>query len=319
MSFGPHQQTVGQHGEQPEDYSAASRRSLWTAFALISGYMLVEVIGGLLTNSMALLADAGHMVTDALAIGLALLAISVAARPASAKRTFGFQRAEILAALLNALSLWLVAGWIFVEAYRRFQEPPEVRGALMLSVGIVGLLINIAAALVLKRWAKGSLNVEGAFVHILGDLLGSVAVVTGGLLIIAFGWFVVDPIFGVIIGLIILFSSSRLLWKVVRVLMEGTPARLDLQHLCQVVERVEGVIDVHDIHAWSLSAGSEVLSAHVTADMGMVDDRDHLLLRLREIASKEFGISHVTIQLEDAEHGCEEAHHIAHPEPRGLS
>ena len=172
--------TQHQNGGHSHDFRAASRKSLWITLALTAGYALTEIVGCLFANSLSLLADAGHMVTDALAIGLALLAIWVASRPPSTRRTFGYHRTEVLAALLNALSLWLIAGWIFFEAYQRFQEAPEVRGMLMLSIGFVGLLVNIAAALVLKRSAKESLNVEGAFLHVWGDLLGSIGVVGAG-------------------------------------------------------------------------------------------------------------------------------------------
>lgn len=308
------QQQHGMQGVHGHDFRAASRRSLWITLGLVSSYMLVEIIGGLLANSLALLADAVHMVTDAAAIGLALFAIWIAARLASSRRTFGFYRTEVLAAMLNALSLWLVAAWIFIEAYRRFQDPPEVQGVLMLSVGAVGLLVNLGAAWVLKHSAGDSLNVEGAFLHVLGDLLGSIGVVAGGFIIITLGWLIVDPIFGVIIGILILATSSRLLWKVVHVLMEGTPSRLELDLLCRRFERVQAVTGVHDIHAWSVTTGYEVLSAHVTVDMTAMGNREHLLQDLREIASREFGIGHVTIQLEDSQEGCEEAHHIDHPE-----
>lgn len=289
-----------------------SHRSLWIVLALISSYMLAEVIGGLIANSLALLADAGHMVTDATAIGLALLAIWVAARPASFRRTFGFHRAEIIAALLNALSLYLIAIWIFVEAYRRFLDPPDVQGPLMLTIGFIGLLINLVAAWILHRSSRDSLNVEAAFMHVLGDLLGSIGVVGAGLLIITLGWNVADPLFGVIIGTLIVFSSGRLTWRVLHVLMEGTPSHVDLQRLCQRLEQVDGVTGVHDIHAWSITSGYEVLSAHVTADMGAWDTPDRMLQHLREISAREFGISHVTIQLENSQEGCEEDHHVSH-------
>ena len=310
------------HGDtRLPDSRAASRKSLWTALALIISYLVVEIIGGLIANSLALLADAGHMATDAAAISLALLAMWVAARPASLRRTFGFQRTETLAALFSTLSLWLIATWVFVQAYQRFEDPGEVQGGLTLSVGLVGLLVNIAAAWVLRGAARESLNVEGAFLHILGDLLGSVAVVGSGLLIVAFGWSIADPIFGVIIGVLILLSSGRLLWKVLHVLMEGTPSRLDLQRLCGRLEQVEGVTGVHDIHAWSITTGYEVLSAHVTANPATKGNSVDLLQHLRDIASEEFGISHVTIQLENSPQHCEEDHHITHPcgpsEPSG--
>lgn len=294
------------------DLHGASRRSLWIALALITSYMLLEVSGGLIASSLALLADAGHMITDAAAIGLALLAMWMAERPVSFKRTFGFHRTEILAALLNALSLWLIAAWIFFEAYQRFLNPPQVQGILVVSVGFIGLLVNLAAAWVLHPSAKGSLNMEGAFLHVLGDLLGSIAVVTGGLLIITLRWYIVDPIFGVVIGVIILFSSGCLLWKVLHVLMEGTPASLDLRRLCRRLEQVQGVTGVHDIHAWSITSGYEVLSAHVTTDLTAREKPDDMLQRLRTIAVREFGIAHVTIQLENSPEGCRENHHVEH-------
>lgn len=292
---------------------AASRRNLTIALGLTVGYMVVELVGGFLANSLSLLADAGHMITDAGAIGLALLAMWIAGRPASIERTFGLHRTEVLAALANALALWLIAGLIFFESYRRFLDVPAVDGLLMLVVGGVGLLVNLAAAAVLRPSAKESLNVEGAFLHVVSDVLGSIAVIGAGLLILTTGWVLADPIFGAVIGLLIVISSARLLWKVLHVLMEGTPAHLDLHGLCQRLERLDGITGVHDIHAWSITTGYDALSAHVTADAAALNNPGQVLERLRNIASQEFGISHVTIQLEDSEDGCVEAHHIAHP------
>ena len=292
---------------------AASRRNLTIALGLTVGYMVVELVGGFLANSLSLLADAGHMITDAGAIGLALLAMWIAGRPASIERTFGLHRTEVLAALANALALWLIAGLIFFESYRRFLDVPAVDGRLMLVVGGVGLLVNLAAAAVLRPSAKESLNVEGAFLHVVSDVLGSIAVIGAGLLILTTGWVLADPIFGAVIGLLIVISSARLLWKVLHVLMEGTPAHLDLHGLCQRLERLDGITGVHDIHAWSITTGYDALSAHVTADAAALNNPGQVLERLRNIASQEFGISHVTIQLEDSEDGCVDAHHIAHP------
>ena len=294
-------------------HRTASKRSLSISLALITIYMLVEVVGGLISGSLALLADAGHMLTDSAAIGLALLAIWVSGRPASIEQTFGFHRTEILAAMLNALSLWLIVSLIFFEASRRFDDANDVDGGLMLVVGAVGLVVNLAAAWALHRSAGESLNVEGAFLHVIADLLGSVAVVTAGILVMGFGWNIADPIFGIVIGVLILASSLRLLWKVVHVLMEGTPAHLDLHLLCQKMEELEGVTGVHDIHAWSITTGYDALSAHVTADVAVMENPNLVLQRLRDIASSEFGIAHVTIQLEDSMDGCFEDHHIEHP------
>ena len=292
---------------------AASLRNLTIALGLTVGYTVVELAGGVLANSLSLLADAGHMITDAGAIGLALLAMWIAGRPASIERTFGLHRTEVLAALANALALWLIAGWIFFEAYRRFLDGPAVDGRLMLIVGGVGLVVNVAAAAVLRPSAKESLNVEGAFLHVVSDVLGSIAVIGAGLLILTTGWAMADPIFGAVIGLLIVISSARLLWKVLHVLMEGTPAHLDLHGLCQRLEKLDGITGVHDIHAWSITTGYDALSAHVTADAAALNNPGQVLERLRNIASQEFGISHVTIQLEASEDGCVEDHHIAHP------
>ncbi len=295
------------------DHRSASRRSLRISLALIMAYMVVEVVGGLVSGSLALLADAGHMLTDGAAISLALLAIWVSGRPASIEQTFGFHRTEILAALLNALSLWFISALIFFEASRRFDDTLDVDGGIMLAVGAVGLLVNLAAAWVLHRSSGESLNVEGAFLHVIADLLGSVAVVAGGILVLVFEWDIADPIFGIVIGVLILASSLRLLWKVVHVLMEGTPSHLDLHRLCQRLEELEGVTGVHDIHAWSITTGYDALSAHVTADPTVMQDPNPVLQALRDIASSEFGIGHVTIQLEDSMEGCVEDHHIEHP------
>ena len=307
------QQSIPSPSGHAHDHRSASRRSLSIALALIMVYMVVEVVGGLVSGSLALLADAGHMLTDGAAIGLALLAIWVSGRPASIEQTFGFHRTEILAAMLNALSLWLISALIFFEASRRFNDDLQVDGGLMLGVGAVGLLVNLAAAWALHRSSGESLNVEGAFLHVVADLLGSVAVVAGGILVLAFEWNIADPIFGIVIGVLILASSLRLLWKVVHVLMEGTPSHLDLHHLCQRLEELEGVTGVHDIHAWTITTGYDALSAHVTADPTVMQDPNPVLQALRDIASSEFGIGHVTIQLEDSKDGCVEDHHIEHP------
>lgn len=313
------QQSIPSPSGHAHDHRSASRRSLSIALALIMVYMVVEVVGGLISGSLALLADAGHMLTDGAAIGLALLAIWVSGRPASIEQTFGFHRTEILAAMLNALSLWLISALIFFEASRRFNDDLQVDGGLMLGVGAVGLLVNLAAAWALHRSSGESLNVEGAFLHVVADLLGSVAVVAGGILVLAFEWNIADPIFGIVIGVLILASSLRLLWKVVHVLMEGTPSHLDLHHLCQRLEELEGVTGVHDIHAWTITTGYDALSAHVTADPTVMQDPNPVLQALRDIASSEFGIGHVTIQLEDSKDGCVEDHHIEHPAVHDLS
>ena len=279
---------------------------------LIVGYMFAEVIGGILSGSLALLADAGHMLTDAASIALALVAMQFATRRATTERTFGFHRLEILAALANALTLWLIAGWVAFEAFHRFQEVPEVEGGLMLTVGVIGLFVNVGAAWILHSSAEHSVNVEGAFQHVMADLLGSVGVVISGILIWAFGWTLADPIISVGIGILILLSTWRLLAKVVHVLLEGTPEHIDVYKLCSKIEEVEGVTLIHDVHVWTIAPSYEALTAHILIDPDYQGDLDALRHRLREIASHDFGIGHITLQLEKSKKGCTEDHHVDH-------
>ena len=304
----------GRHGAGGHDHSRAlrgkSRRSLVTALVLITGYMGAEVVGGILSGSLALLADAGHMLTDAASIGLALLAMHFAERPPSARRTFGYRRIEILAALLNALTLWLIAAWVIVEAWHRFRDVPDVDGGLMLSIGAVGLGVNVLAAWILRRSAEDSVNVEGAFRHVMADLLGSVGVVVSGVLVWAFGWTLADPILSVVIGVLILLSTWRLLAKVVHVLLEGAPDHVDVPLLCRELQAVEGVVEVHDMHVWTISEGYDALAAHVVADPDYPGSGlEPVLRRLRAVASRDFGIQHVTIQVEQSLDDCNEHHH----------
>ncbi len=277
--------------------------------------MLVEIVGGLVSGSLALLADAAHMFTDAGAIALALFAMWMSTRPASVERTFGYHRTEILAALANALSLWLIAGWIFFEAYHRFSEPPEVQGPLMLIVGGIGLLVNIAVVFILHRSAEHSINVEAAFWHVVADLMGSVGVIVSGVLVTVFGWWIADPILSVLIGLLILASSWSLVQKVFQVLLQATPDRLDMYEVCSRLESTPGVTLIHDVHAWTVTSGYEVLTAHVLLDPALPGDQvDSVLRRLRRIASEDFEIRHITLQVEQSVDGCTEDHHVGHLE-----
>lgn len=290
-----------------------SRRSLTFALVLIAGYMVAEIVGGILSGSLALLADAGHMATDAAAIGLALLAMWIAERAASAERTFGFYRTEILAALLNAVALWLIVAWICFEAYHRFfQEETHVDGWPVLWVGLGGLVVNIAAAFILHRSSEHSLNAEGAFQHVMADLLGSVGVVISSVLIITMGWQVADPIISIVIGLLILVSSWGLMTSVVHVLLEGTPEHVDVYRLCSDLEDLPGVTIVHDVHVWTITSQSDAFTAHVLIDPTFDGDKDALLTDMKNIVHEEFGISHVTIQMEESVRGCDENHHVDH-------
>ena len=296
--------------DHSRELRSAGKRSLVIAFVLIAGFMVAEVIGGIMSGSLALLADAGHMLTDAAAIALALTAMHFAERPHSARRTFGYHRLEILAALVNALALWLIVAWVLFEAYDRFTSVTEVNGGMMLAIGLIGLVVNLIAAWVLRSSSDHNVNVEGAFLHVIADLLGSVGVVISGSLIWVFGWTLADPIVSVLIAGLILFSSWRLMKKVVHVLLEGTPEHIDVYELCRKLEAVEGVTLVHDIHVWTLSSGNEALTAHILIDPEYPHDPEDLRLRLRDIVYHDFGIGHITLQVEKSLESCSEDHHF---------
>lgn len=308
-----HEDHHGHAHDHSHDLRGLSRRSLSFALVLIAGYMVAEIVGGILSGSLALLADAGHMATDAAAIGLALLAMWIAERAASAERTFGFYRTEILAALLNAVALWLIVAWICFEAYHRFvQEGSHVDGWPVLYVGLGGLAVNIAAAFILHRSSEHSLNAEGAFQHVMADLLGSVGVVVSSILIITLGWHMADPIISIVIGLLILVSSWGLMTTVLHVLLEGTPEHIDVYKLCSDLEDLDGVTIVHDVHVWTITSQSDAFTAHVLIDPDFHGDKDSLLTSMKNIVHEEFGISHVTIQMEESVRGCDENHHVDH-------
>lgn len=304
------------HGTGGHDHShalrSAGKRSLVIAFVLIGSFIVVEVIGGILSGSLALLADAGHMLTDAASIGLALAAMHFADKPSSVRRTFGYHRLEILAALVNALALWLIVAWVLYEAYHRFTTVTEIDGVLMLGIGVIGLGVNLVAAWVLHDSSGQNVNVEGAFLHVIADLLGSIGVVISGILIWVFGWTLADPVASVVIAVLILASSWQLMKKVIHVLLEGTPEHIDVYQLCRQMEAVEGVTLVHDIHVWTLSAGNEALTAHVLIDPEYPGDVEDLRLRLRNIVYHDFGIGHITLQVEKSLEGCSEDHHFDH-------
>ncbi|MDE2771377.1 MAG: cation diffusion facilitator family transporter [Bacteroidota bacterium] len=297
-------------GGHTHDLRGASKRHLKYALFLITGYMFVEVVGGIISGSLALIADAGHMLTDAASIGLALVAMYYAERTATAKHTYGFQRFEILAALANALTLWLIVAVILYQAYQRLSSPPEIEGGLMLAVGFVGLLVNVGAAVILHKSIGHSVNVEGAYQHVIADLLGSVGVVISGILIWAFGWQLADLVVTVILSILILWGTWGLLKRVVHVLLEGVPKHVDVHEMCRAIEELPGVALIHDIHVWTLSPGSDALTAHILIDPDYGGKRDEMLRSLRKIIGDDYGIAHLTIQLETQLTGCTEDHHV---------
>ena len=278
--------------------------------------MVVEVIGGIFSGSLALLADVGHMLTDAASIALALVAVWIAGRPESIERTFGYQRTEVLAAAFNALSLWAIAGWIVWEAVERMFNHHEIHidGGLMLIVGGIGLAVNIAAAFVLHAGSKHSLNVDGAFKHVMADLMGSVGVVISGVIVIFTEWFLIDPILSIGIALLIVISSWRLVLRSVNVLLGGVPERLDLYALCAEIEDVPGVTLVHDVHAFTVTSNFDLLTAHVLVEPSYQGYEDEIQNQLRIIATDRHGLHHVTFQLCYSASICTENHHVGHLE-----
>jgi cobalt-zinc-cadmium efflux system protein len=276
-----------------------SERRVFVVMLLTGGFMLAEVAGGVLSGSLALLADAGHMLTDFAALALAWLAFRLTRRPADAQRSYGWYRFEVLAAFVNGLSLFVIAGFITFEALHRLSEPVPVSGGPMLVIAGLGLVVNAAAFWILHRGAGGeseNLNLRGAMVHVLGDLLGSVAAIAAAMVILWTGWYPIDPILSVLVVLLILRSA----WIVVResghILLEGTPTGIDAARIGAALRSVPGVTDVHHVHAWSLTGERKLLTLHAVVE----DDADHTatLSAIDRVLRERFGIDHATVQIE---------------------
>lgn len=282
----------------------AHRGRLAVVLGITLAVMVAEVIGAVVSGSFALLADAGHMLTDATGISLALAATWLATRPATTSRTFGWQRAEVLAALANGLILAVVAVTVLIEGFRRIAEPPEVEAPIMLGVAVVGLAANVTGIVLLRAGQKESLNVRGAYLEVLGDLLGSVAVIVAAVVLLATGFRQADGVASVVIGLLILPRAYSLLRQVVAVLIEGTPEEVDLTEVRRHIEEVPGVVGVHDLHAWTITSGVPVLSAHVRVQPEVFDEGAYhgVLDRLQDCATVHFDVEHSTFQIEPADH-----------------
>ncbi|UED73059.1 cation diffusion facilitator family transporter [Brevibacillus sp. DP1.3A] len=297
MSFHHHD-----HGDGHDHHhhgKGASKRALLISFLIITVFLVVETIGGFLTNSLALLSDAGHMLSDALALLLSLIAVHFAARPPSAKRTFGLKRFEILAALTNGVTLVLISLFIFWEGFQRMWNPPEVASGSMIIIATVGLLANIAAAIVLMRGdTKNNVNVRSAYLHVLGDLLGSVGAIIGGILMWAFGWYIADPIISIVVAVLIMLSAWRVTKESVNILLEGAPSRLDTTKVEERLSQLAGVSKVHDLHIWTVTSGFDSLTCHLVVE----DDLPSypVLNDALALLEKEFGITHATIQIENS-------------------
>jgi cobalt-zinc-cadmium efflux system protein len=284
--------------DHEHDVRPGSARALASALALTAGYTIVEVAAGFLAGSLALLADAVHMLSDNVSIALALFAAWLARRPATPERTYGFKRGEVLAALANGVTLVALSIWIFYEAFRRLGDPPDVLGGWMLVVGAAGIGVNLAAGVILARARRGSLNVEAAFRHVLADLLGSVGVVVAAVVILATGWLEADPLVSILIGLLVLASSWSILRDSTSILLEAAPKGIDTSAVGERLAGAPGVVQVHDLHVWTITSGFPALSAHVLVRPG--EDCHGRRRELERLLRDEFGIEHTTLQVDHA-------------------
>ncbi len=273
-------------------------KRLQIALLLTGTFMIVEVIGGILSGSLALLADAGHMLTDTMALALAALAFRVSSRPADSKRSYGYQRFQILAAFINGLTLLVVVGWILFEAVRRLMSPPEVMGPMMLAVASAGLLVNIFAFIVLHGGDKENMNIQGAALHVAGDLLGSIAAIVAAIVIIYTAWMPIDPILSILVALLILRSAWHLLKRSAHILLEGAPEWLDQDRMQKrLIERIPAVNSIHHVHVWGLTPQHLMLTMHV-ALTDNPPEPTAVVRRVKNVLREDFGISHSTIEIE---------------------
>jgi cobalt-zinc-cadmium efflux system protein len=272
------------------------KKQLTLAIAITGCWFLIELCGGLYANSLALLADAAHMLTDLAALGLSLFALKISSRPATQEKTYGYLRAEILAALANGIFLILIAAYIFYESYERFWAPPKVKSVPMLVIAVTGLLANLVTARLLYHSRHENLNLRGAFLHVLGDTLGSVGAILAGVLMMARQWYLADPIVSSVVGGLILYGSWELVAESVDILLEGTPRHLNISHMLSDLNGMPGVASVHDLHVWSIASEMTAMSCHIvlmaTEDAGRALAAASLLMR------EKYGIEHTTIQME---------------------
>ena len=278
---------------------AENRRRLALALGLTATYMVAEIVGGIAANSLALLADAGHMFSDAAALGLSLVAVMLAQRPATSQRTYGFHRAEILAALTNGAALLVISVLIAREAWERLAAPPEVHGGLMLAVAFGGLVINLANLRILSGGRESNLNIRGAWLHVMADTLGSVGAISAGAVIYFFGWRWADPVASFIIASLVLYSAWGLVRETLDVLMEGVPRGISIDEVTEALEGLPGVQDAHDLHVWSLTSGRNIATIHLV--VGKDADHQGVIDTANRTLATRFSIHHATIQVEHEE------------------
>lgn len=279
---------------------------LLLALAITACVMVVEIIAGLISGSLALLADAMHMLTDVLALGLSLFAAWITTKPATTGKTFGYYRTEILAALINGVILWLLVIWIFLRALQRVAAPSDILTGPMLAAAVIGLLANLASGRILFRTQAQNLNVRGAWLNVIGDAVGSIGVITAGLLIRFKGWRWADPVASMGIGVLIAVGSWMLIKRSVNILLEGSPAHVDVGRLIEAMRQVKGVREVHDLHLWTITTGMEAMSGHIV--IAPSAENDDVLEGLNRLLATQFGIHHTTFQLEPATYACDMSH-----------
>jgi cobalt-zinc-cadmium efflux system protein len=301
MGAGHHHHGHGHHHHGHGTAGARNRRRLAITLVLAAVYMVAEAVGGWMANSLALLADAGHMLSDVAALALSLFAIWIAQRPATPQRTYGYHRTEILAALANGATLIAISLLIFVEAFQRIAEPQPVSGGLVMGIAVGGLLVNVLGLVMLHGGKDESLNVRGAWLHLLTDALGSVGAILGGAAVWAYGWFWADPLVSVLIGLLVIWSAWHLVRESVNVLLEGTPPHIDVAEVRAAMAEVEGVEEVHDLHVWTITSGMEAMSGHVVVGGVAPRSSSEVLAELHRLLHERFGLHHMTIQMETPE------------------
>lgn len=283
---------------------SANKKTLIISLLIITAYMAIEVVGGLITNSLALLADAGHMLSDAISLFIALMAFKFGSKVADYGKTYGYKRFEILAAVINGVMLILISGYIIYEAIERFQNPPEVASMGMLIISFIGLLVNILVAWIMMRGAdvKENLNMRGAYLHVISDMLGSVGAIVAALLIMFFGWTWADPLASVIVSALVLRSGYFVTKSSVHILMEGTPNNVNIEKVTEKILSTNGILSLHDLHIWTITSGLNALTCHAVVDEKMTIEESQKILRKIEHDLEHLNIQHVTIQLETSAH-----------------
>ncbi|MFH1650978.1 MAG: cation diffusion facilitator family transporter [Chloroflexota bacterium] len=284
--------------EQHHHVERSGFRRLQLALAIVVTVMVAEVLGGIFSGSLSLLGDAGHMLVDAFALGLSLFAMTMARRPATATKTFGYHRLEILAALANGVILMLVSIAVFYEAYKRLLSPPVVETPLMLGVAVIGLVANVGGLLLLRSPRHGSLNVQSAFWHILGDTVSSLGVIIAGIVILLTGWYPADTFAALFIGIIIVWGAVRIVRAAADILLEAVPRHLDLENVAAAIREIPGVNEVHDMHIWTITSGIFALSTHLVIDDQSVSGSVEIIEAVQRELSRRYNISHTTLQLE---------------------